>query len=208
MKGLDNGKNKIQKICDALRVETLEPAKQEAREILENAHLQAADLVREAKDKMQTMIDATDRQIDQKQKAFQSSMQLASRQAIELLKQKIEKELFFQGLADYVAKEMADPKLISNLINSCIKLLQDKGIEEDISVMIPKAVTPRTINNLLVQNFIDRLQEKSVVIGDFDGGVQLRLVDRRMTIDISDRVVRELIANFIRHDFRDLVFQD
>ena len=68
MKGLDNGKNKIQKICDALRVETLEPAKQEAREILENAHLQAADLIREAKDKMQSMIEATDREIDQKSK--------------------------------------------------------------------------------------------------------------------------------------------
>lgn len=207
MKGLDNGKNKIQKICDALRVETLEPAKQEAREILENAHLQAADLIREAKDKMQSLVEATDREIDQKQKMFQSSMQLACRQAIELLKQKIEKELFFRNLADYVANEMKDPKLISNLINSCIKALQESGIEEDVSIVIPQAITPRTINNLLVQHFIDRLQEKSVILGDFDGGIQIQLKDRQITIDISDRVVRELIANFIRHDFRNLVFQ-
>jgi len=207
MKGLDNGKNKIQKICDALRVETLEPAKQEAREILENAHLQAADLVREAKEKMQSLIEATDREIGQKQKAFHSSMQLASRQAIELLKQKIEQELFFHGLADFVAKEMADPKLISHLISCCIKTLQENGIESDISVVIPQTIAPRTINTLLVQNFIDRLKEKSVVLGDFDGGVQIKLLDRQMTIDISDRVLRELIAKFIRHDFRDLVFQ-
>lgn len=207
MKGLDNGKNKIQKICDALRVETLEPAKQEAREILENAHLQAADLTREAKDKMQSMIEATDREIDEKQKAFHSSMQLACRQAIELLKQKIEQELFFHSLAEYVAKEMADPKLISHLINSCIKTLQESGIEEDISVMIPQEIIPRAINSLLVQQVIDRLQEKSVILGDFDGGIQIKLRDRQMTIDISDRVVRDLIAKFIRHDFRDLVFQ-
>ena len=38
MKGLETGKDKIQKICDALRKETLEPAKQEAREIVEKAH--------------------------------------------------------------------------------------------------------------------------------------------------------------------------
>jgi V/A-type H+/Na+-transporting ATPase subunit E len=44
-------------------------------------------------------------------------------------------------------------------------------------------------------------------LGDFDGGVQIKLCDRKITIDVSDRVVRELIANFIRHDFRDLVFQ-
>jgi len=207
MKGLDNGKNKIQKICDALRVETLEPAKQEAREILENAHLQAADLIREAKEKMQSMIEVTDREIDQKKKTLQSSMQLACRQAIEVLKQKIEKELLFHGLAEYVAKEMADPKLISNLINSCVTSLQERGVDENLSIIIPQTITPRTINSLLVQHFIERLQEKSVILGDFDGGVQIKLRDRQITIDISDRVVRELIANFIRHDFRDLVFQ-
>ena len=48
MKGLESGKDKIQKICDALRKETLEPAKQEAREIVENAHMQASEIVTEA----------------------------------------------------------------------------------------------------------------------------------------------------------------
>ena len=46
MKGLDTGREKIQKICDSLRKETLEPAKQEAREIIENAHMQASEIVR------------------------------------------------------------------------------------------------------------------------------------------------------------------
>jgi V/A-type H+/Na+-transporting ATPase subunit E len=207
MKGLDSGKNKIQKICDALRTETLEPAKQEAREIVENAHLQAADIIREAKDKMQGLVDAADNEIDQKRKAFQSSLQLACRQGIELLKQKIEEELFFKGLSEYVAKEMADPNLIANLINCCMKSLQDKGVEEDISVVIPQTISPKAINSLLVKHFIDRLKEKSVVLGDFNGGVQITLHDQQITIDISDQVVRELIANFIRRDFRDLVFQ-
>ena len=73
--------------------------------------------------------------------------------------------------------------------------------------MIPQEIIPRAINSLLVQQVIDRLQEKSVILGDFDGGIQIKLRDRQMTIDISDRVVRDLIAKFIRHDFRDLVFQ-
>ncbi|MBF8262408.1 MAG: atpE-A [Parachlamydiales bacterium] len=207
MKGLDSGKNKIQKICDALRVETLEPAKQEAREIVENAHLQAAELIRDAKEKMQGLVSAADQEIDMKRKAFQSSLQLACRQGIELLKQKIEEEFFFKNLADFISKETADPKIIAHLVNSCLKLLQEKGIDEDLSVVIPQTITPRAMNSLLVKEFMDRLQEKSVVLGDFDGGVQIKLRDRKITIDISDRVVRELIANFIRRDFRDLVFQ-
>jgi V/A-type H+-transporting ATPase subunit E len=156
---------------------------------------------------VQSLSETTDLEIDQKQKMFQSSMQLACRQAIELLKQKIEKELFFDGLAEYAAKEMADPQLISHLINSCMKSLQEKGIEEDVSIVIPQTISPRAINALLVQHFLERLKEKSVILGDFDGGVQIILHDRRMTIDISDKVVRELIAEFIRHDFRDLVFK-
>ena len=207
MKGLDNGKNKIQKICDALRTETLEPAKQEAREIIENAHLQAAEIIREAKEKMQGLVDAADLELEQKRKAFQSSLLLACRQGIEQLKQKIEEEIFFRGLAGYVSKELADTKLIANLINCCMKSLQENGIEEDISVIIPQTIAPRAINSLLVQQFIDRLKDKAVIVGDFDGGVQIKLRDRQITIDISDRAVRELIAQFIRSDFRDLVFQ-
>ncbi len=207
MKGLDSGKNKIQKICDALRTETLEPAKQEAREIVENAHLQAAEIMREAKEKMHGLVEEADHEIDQKRKTFQSSLQLACRQGIEQLKQKIEEELFFRGLSDYVSKEMADPKLIANLINCSMKSLQEKGVEEDISAIIPQTIVPRTVNALLVKQFVDRLKEKSVILGDFDGGVQIKLRDRQITIDITDQVVRELIANFIRRDFRDLVFQ-
>ena len=51
MKELETGKNKIQKICDVLRNETLDPAKQEAREIIENAHIQAAKIIEDAKKK-------------------------------------------------------------------------------------------------------------------------------------------------------------
>ena len=207
MKSLESGKNKIQKICDALRTETLEPAKQEAREIVENAHLQASEIISEAKEKVHGLIASADQEIDQKRKTFQSSLQLACRQGIEQIKQKIESEMFFHGLFDYVAKEMADPKMIANLINCCMKSLQEKGAEEDISVIIPQTISPRAVNNLLVQQFIERLKEKSVILGDFDGGVQIKLRDRQVTIDITDRVIRELIAQYIRHDFRELVFQ-
>ncbi len=207
MKGLDNGKNKIQKICDALRVETLEPAKQEAREIVENAHLQASEIIREAKEKVHGLVDAADREIDQKRKAFQTSLQLACRQGIDLLKQKIEEEFFFKELSEYVSKQTSDPQLIANMINACLKVLQEKGVEEDLSAVIPQTISPRDMNRLLVKQFLERLQEKSVVLGDFGGGVQIKLRDRHITIDISDRVVRELIGNFIRHDFREFVFQ-
>ena len=41
----DKGQDKIKKICDQLREETLEPAKQEAEEMLENAKKQAEKII-------------------------------------------------------------------------------------------------------------------------------------------------------------------
>ncbi len=206
MKGLETGKDKIQKICDSLRKETLEPAKQEAREIVENSHLQAAEVVSEAQKKAASMIQAAEMEIDEKRKVFQASLNLACRQGIEQLKQKIEKELFDKELADLVGKEMAEPKVIANLLNAFMRSMEEKGVEEDFVAVIPKGISPRSINDLLAAKTLEKLRSHSVQVGDFAGGVQIQMKGRQITIDITDAVVRELIAQYIRRDFRDLVF--
>lgn len=206
MKGLETGKDKIQKICDALKKETLDPAKQEAREIVENAHMQASEIVAEAKIKAASMVQDAERELEEKKKVFFASFNLACRQGIEQLKQKIEKELFSQELSQLVIKEMSEPKVIANLLNSFMKSMEEKGVEEDFVALIPKGILPRTINEFLAARVLDRLQNKTVVASDIAGGVQIQLKGRQITVDISDAVVRELIAQYIRRDMRDLVF--
>lgn len=206
MKGLETGKDKIQKICDSLRKETLEPAKQEAREIVENAHMQASEIVAEAKAKAATMLQESEKEMEEKKRVFHASLNLACRQGIEQLKQKIEKDLFNQELASLVIKETSEPKVIANLLNSFMKSMEEKGIEEDFVALIPKGISPRSINELLAVRVLERLQNKTVVASDIGGGLQIQLKERQITIDISDAVVRELIAQYIRRDLRDLVF--
>ena len=206
MKGLESGKDKIQKICDAIRKETLEPAKQEVRELIENARLEAAEIVKSAHAEAERVKKHAAKEMEDKQKVFQSSMSLACRQAIETLKQKIELELFQSELNELIAREMTDPKIIVELIHSFMRSLEQQGIEEDFEVLIPKEIQPRTINTYLTKNVLERLKNQSVEIGDFRGGVQIRMKGRQITIDISDQVVRELIARSIRKDLRELVF--
>ena len=206
MKGLETGKDKIQKICDVLRSETLEPAKQEAREVIENAHLQATEIVREAQKKAEELIKKASGEMEERGKVFQASLQLACRQGLEQLKQKIEEQLFCKGLSDLVMQEMADPKVIAHLINSFMKAMEEKGIEEEFVAVIPKTISPRSINSLIASQFLERLQKQTVVVGDFAGGVQIQLKEKEITIDISDATVRDIIASYIRRDFRDMVF--
>lgn len=206
MKSLETGKDKIQKICDALQKETLEPAKQEAREIVENAHMQASEIVAEAKKRAETLREESVREMEEKKRVFHASLNLACRQGIEELKQKIEKELFNRELASLVEKEMADPKVIAHLLNSFMQAMEEKGVEEDFVAVIPKGISPRSITDLLAARVLERLKGKGVTVGDFGGGVQIQLKGKQITIDISDQVVRELIAQYIRRDLRDLVF--
>ena len=206
MKGLESGKDKIQKICDTLRKETLEPAKQEAREIVENAHLEASEIVLKAKKKANDVLRKAESEIEEKRKVFESSLIMACRQGIERLKQKIEEELFNRELTELVDKEMGDPKTVAHILNAFLKTMEAKGIDDEFSAVIPKSISPRSINSLLIAHVLERLKKGGVAVGDFGGGVQIRLKERKITIDVSDAVVRELIAQYIRRDFRELIF--
>lgn len=206
MKGLESGKDKIQQICDTLRKETLEPAKQEAREIVENAHMQSTEILSEAKHKAAEMIRSAEKEMEEKKRVFNASLSLACRQGVELLKQKIEKELFDQELNELVTKEMKEPKVIAHLINSFMNSFESKGMDEEFVTLIPKGISPRMINELLASKVIEKLENQTVVVGDFSGGVQIQLKNQKVTIDISDAVVRDMIAQYIRKDLRDLIF--
>jgi len=206
MKGLEPGKDKIQKICDLLRKETLEPAKQEASEIVENAHMQAAQIIAEAKEKARIISEEEAHSLEEKRKVFDASLNLACRQGIELLKQRIEKEIFNTELSQLVNKEMSDPQIVANILNSFMQMMEKKGVEEDFIAVIPKDISPRTINQLMAARMLEKLENKSVEVGGFLGGAQIKLKGKQITIDASDTVVRELIAQYIRRDFRDLLF--
>jgi V/A-type H+-transporting ATPase subunit E len=206
MKELETGKNKIQKICDVLRSETLEPAKQEAREIIENAHIQAAKIIEDAKKKGNGAIETAEKEIGEKMRVFQSSLQISCKQGIELLKQKIEEQLFNRELSDLVLKETKDPEVIASILSSLIKAMEAQGVEDEFVAVIPKTISARSINALLVANILQKLQGHSVTVGDFSGGVQVQLKGKQITIDMTDAALKELVALYIRRDFRDLVF--
>lgn len=206
MKGLETGKEKIQRICDAIRADTLEPAKQEASELIENAHLQAAEIIKNAEKRAEDLLKSAKDQIAEKEKVFHSSLQLASRQGIEVLKQKIEEKLFDQTLTEIINREMKEIKLIAHIVDSFMKSMIEKGIDEDFVAVIPKNITPRSINTLLASEILEKLQGKSVVVGDFDAGVKIQLKGQHLTIDISDSTIKELVGRYIHRDFREMIY--
>ena len=206
MGDLESGEDKIQKICDFIRNETLDPAREQAKEIIENAHIQADQIIKKAHREKESLIKEAKKEIQKEKKVFDSSLTLAIRQALEELKQKIEKEMFSKNLKDVIIKTTKDPKIIADLINTIIKTIEKFGIDGDISAYIAKGVDIKAINAHLLKEAVDKLKEKELIIGDFEGGIKLKLHDMQITIDLSDKALKELVADYIRADFRNLIF--
>ncbi len=207
MENLETGKDKIKKICDILKNETLEPAKAEAQQILEAAEQEAHQIIREAEAKAQKVFDESKAKMDREQELFENAMKLACRQGIESLKQDIENKLFNESLSEWLEKNTADPQLGAKLISVLVEAIEKEGVSADFSAAVAKHVPAEKVNAVLVKSIIDKLHDKSVTVGEFIGGVQLKLLDRKLTLDLSDEALKELLSRYIRKDFRELLFQ-
>lgn len=207
MKGLETGKDKVKKICDILKRETLEPAKLEAETIVISARHEADEILADAHQTAKKMIE--DALIEnEKQKAiFQTSLTQACRQTLDALKEKIEQKLFNPELSKLVTKPLQDPKIIAELINVVIRAIEREGTHTDLSAVISSTVPARAVNELLTSQVIEKLKEKGVLLSTMAGGIEIKLLQNNITIDLSDETLKELVAAYIRKDFREFVFK-
>lgn len=205
MKTLEKGGEKIKKICEALRNETLEPAKSDAKKIIEDAQAEREKIIRHAEQEAKALIAQARKQIEQERRVFDTSLSQAARQGMESLKQNIERQLFNHQLAEMIEKSTATPKAIASLLDAIVTALKKEGLDADLEAIIPKHVNPSEVNALLAQDILEKLKA-GILVGDFSGGAQVRVKDKKMTIDISDRAVGELLSGYLREDFRKLFF--
>lgn len=209
MKTLDKGQEKIEKICSVLRKETLEPAKKQAEEIIKEAQKQAEVIIENGKKKAEDVIANARAEIEKERNVFNSSLQQAAKQSIESLRQQIENNFFNSQLQNLIEKEGAYPDIVAKLINTIVQAIEKEGLSADLSAYIPKTISPRDINVLLLKNALNALKEKTVVVGNFEAGAQVKINNKKITIDISEGALKDLLStHVIRKDFRKMIFTD
>lgn len=206
MQATETGKEKVKKICEILRKETLEPAMGEAKKILDDAHATSAKLIIEAKAKAAKLIVDAEEEIEKKQKVFNASLHQGARQSIEWLKQEIQEQILNKNLVKLIEKSTSTPEILSKMISAVVKAIEEEGLEGDLSAVIPASVEARAVNELLGKEILGKLKEKSVLIGPMKGGVELKLHKENITIDLSDSAILELMTRYVRKDFHKFFF--
>ncbi len=208
MDQLQTGKDKIRKICDLLKNETLDPAKAEAQDILQKAEEKARLIIRDAEERAKTLQEEAQQKIQEEKKVFDSNLASACKLGLEALRQDIENKLFAGELESFVAKLTVDPKLQAEILRALVSAVEKEGTSADFSGYIGNHVPKEELLVALGQQVIAKLKEKDVLVGEFIGGIQLKLHDRKMILDISNEALKELIGRYIRKDFRKLLFAE
>ncbi|CRX38018.1 V-type ATP synthase subunit E [Estrella lausannensis] len=207
MKQMEKGQDKIQKICDVLRKETLEPAHREAERLVEEAKERAKKVIGEAEEEAALMIKKAKEEIAREKNVFQASLGQAAKQTMETLRQQIETELFNPEIEQAIHEQMAKPEIIANLIKAVVHAIEKEGLGANLEAVIPKAVPPKQVAALLGEEVLKKVKGHELTIGGFAGGAKIKMGQKNMMIDISDSALKELISSFVRKDFRDLLFQ-
>ena len=206
MKSVDTGKDKVKKICEVLKKETLDPAKKEADRIIAAARAEAEKIVENAKREGKRSIEDAKKKIEEEKSVFQASLNLAAKKSLDTLKHEVERKLFNEELDAFVGKQMNDPKVVAELIAAIVKGIEKEGLDTDLKGVISSAVSTEAVNKELIQGILDRLKGKSVEVGDIAGGAQVKIVDKNLTIDMTDEALKALLASFVRDDFRSVIF--
>ena len=204
-KTLLSGNEKIQQICNALRKETLEPAQAEGEHIIAEAKKRAEQIVNQAKAEAEAYHNEMKKKIDQERAVFKTSLQQAGKQSVEELRQEIE-SLFREQLLDSLSREMREPELIAKLLTSIVSAIEKEGIQTELTAVVPQSTSVEMINQLLTKQVVERLKEQSVTLGKFSGGVQVKLLDKRMTLEVTDKVLCDILSKYLRKDFREMIF--
>lgn len=206
-KHLDTGQEKIQKICDLLTKETIDPAKQQAYEIVENAHLEAKKIIEKANKEKEKIINEVKRKEEENKKVVEASLNLACKQVIDSLKQEIENKLFDENLQKLITEKMKGTELVQEMILTFVQMVKEEGFDAELDMMVPKAFPVKQLNQILIKKGLDQLKDKPIQIGDFEGGIQMKIEDQNITIDISDIALKEMVARYTRESFRNMIFK-
>ena len=206
MKSVDTGKDKVQKICEVLKKDTLDPARKAASALIQDAELQAKKIIDDAKMEAGNYQRGIRRQLDEERSVFESSINLACKKAIEALKYDVEKALFNPALEAFIDPSSQDAEIIAQFISAIVKGIEKEGVSGDLKAFVSGEVSKESVVKALAKSIIDKLSSNKLESTAIRGGAQVKIIDKHLTIDLSDQALKELLASFVREDLRRVIF--
>jgi V/A-type H+-transporting ATPase subunit E len=206
MTQIDTGNEKVKKICDLIKTQTLDPAKEEAKKIVQHAKKDAEKIIAEAEEKASQILEQVQIECESKRKLLESSLRLASKQAVSSLKQQITEDLFSKPFAQFLKVETSKPSYIAKAIEISLQSLFENIPAEELLLELPKTVSPEQILQELSGEVRERLKKAQIEMGAFQGGVVIHYNKEHIAIDLTDKAANQLLSRYIAEPMQQYLF--
>ena len=208
MDTLEKGKNKLGEICDILRKETLEPAQNEANQIIEKAKQESQKVIEQAQAEAKHIQEEAQAKIVKEQKLFESSMDLGAKQTFNQLREKIQQHLFNEQLSELSANMMSDGELAAKLISAVVNAVEKDGLNSNLTLALADSIKVEDVSKSLVAQAVEKIKNGKISIESISSGAKVSILDQKVSIDVSDQSLKELMGNFLRDSFREILFKN
>lgn len=203
---LESGTDKVKEICEILRNETIQPAKDEALRIIADANAEAEAIVAKANEDADDIMNNLKRDLEKMQSVANASIELAIKQGIAKLRQLV-MDMFNDELHALADEKMKDTEVMVKLVDALVVSIEKEGIKSDLEAVIGKDVSKEDLIGKLASNVREKLEKGGVELGQFHAGVVIKMVDKRMAIEMTDKAVVELISTYISDELREKLFR-
>lgn len=205
MKHLDTGSEKIKKICDTIRHETLEPAKQQAKAIVEQASDQAATIIQEAHKQADALLEAAKKQHEKEKQIFEASMVHAAKLFKEVLKQEIETNFLSPSLEAITSNIVTNPQMTAQVVNAIVEGWHKQTAGGDLVAILSQGMDKEAFAKYLSSEVKARMLK--IEAQDHLTGVILKSQGENLRLEISQQQLTDALIQALRQDFRKFFYQ-
>lgn len=210
----------VEKLIERLREEGVANGRAKADQIVEEAEARASELLAQAQQKADQILTQARQEANKLQQAGEEALKVAARDAMLTLKNRLTQR-FTGKIQRLVTEELEKQELLEKLILEVAGRVSEQVVEsKQVEILLPRRVmgleelstNPEELRRGALTHFVRLIGQgmlrEGVSFGvsqDEVGGLQLRLVDQEVVLDLTDKAIAGIILQNLQPRFRALL---
>jgi V/A-type H+-transporting ATPase subunit E len=210
----------VDTLIQKLRDEGVNQGRTQAAQIVADAQKQADSTVKQAQQQAEQIVNQARKEAENLKRASNQALEVALRDTVLALKSQLTRR-FTGEVQRLVGTETEKPEILEKLILEVVGRVKEEAVQaQQVEVLLPTKIVgfeelrqhPEELEQGILSHFIRLINEDLLREGvnfgiakDNKGGLQLRLVDRDVVLDLSDAAIADVLLEHLQPRFRALL---
>lgn len=210
----------VETLIERLRQEGVEQGRAQAEQLVHEVRRRADKIIADAEEEAERVGRQARLEAEQLERSGREALRVAARDTLLSLKAELGNR-FAREVEGLVSREMHSEELLRELIRAVVVRAAEQVDEADrLEILLPRDAVgleelrrnPDELSQGELTRFVKAISEEIAArgvrfgrMGDDSGGILLRLVDKSMTIELTDRAVAALLLDHLQPRFRALL---